>query len=572
MDPNMEKDYSDEVLSKMYTQVQRLKRFSVSIGMVAFACISLHGLLTVPWTTGSEAFKASGGATWLSVYGHFCAYHIALHMIPKSMSECLCCGLTFLFQMMILLCNPFRLRRFNVEMEIIGGINTRWLQSCEPDLVESARDSLRAAMVLCNDVCFNACVPVRSKVSLIKLVMSIACCSVIFHPFLRPDDGANYLCNYINLVVGLCLNWYFSYDHERKHREIWRLEKKSKEQEKAREQAERLREAEASSLLELLNLICPVVVFVYDGQITQSASFVEYFGVNVSTLFDLPTVQEKGSPNVDLGSIVRESQTGKVPTKRGVTIRPLGGMTAFRCTVCAVFAESRKGVYLGFQVEEQWAIVSTDPSSSEEDRVVPQENVEISRAIELGNSVLDETAAVSVNENLYSSLEEYGSSFARLCQKRVSFEKQTDSECSSTHGVTPQARRKFFDLNKCQIDPAALRIHDDTNIAGAFRETRPVRAFLHSAPVHLHPRAQELAQHEATKVIVHEVKTLLRCLHPNVLCLFGFVYDLHGGAALVMEPAWDSVAAALHSMRPIANKWPPVLDMTGVEGCECIRT
>merc|ERR1711924_69934 len=124
-----------------------------------------------------------------------------------------------------------------------------------------------------------------------------------------------------------------------------------------------------------------------------------------------------------------------------------------------------------------------------------------------------------------------------------------DSECSSTHshGVTPQARRKFFDLNKCQIDPAALRIHDDTNIAGAFREIQPVRAFLHRAPVHLHPRAQELAQHEATKAIVHEVKTLLRCLHPNVLCLFGFVYDLHGGTALVMEPAWDSVAAALHS-------------------------
>jgi hypothetical protein len=490
VDQKLESAYSEELLKKVYVQMQRLNRVYWIVGCLAFGCFSLHGLSTVPWSTASEAYRACGGDTLVRAFGPFFGYHVALHMAPKSMPEQLCCGLTFIFQMLVLLCNPLRLRRFNFQVPIDDGINASWLKSCDPDLVESARDSLRVGVVLVNDVCFNASVPIRSKVSLYKLLLSIACSSVVFIPVLRPDDGAITLVNYIILVWGLCVNSYFRFDNERQHREIWRLEKKAKEEEKARAEAERAKEAEAKALLELLYLICPVVVLVRDGQITQSNAFTEYFGVSVSTIFDLQIVQEKGSPGSPddhLERMVREAQTGKLPTKRGVTIRPVGGMTMFRCTACAVFAESREGVYLGFQIEEQWTTVAVEPALSERSE---EERFETPRTPEGGRSLRDnvrteEMSPCSVNANLYSSLEEYGSSFARMklaVSKRVCFETQTDnySECSSN-----SSRRNLLDLCKCQIASSALRIQDDDDIAVAFQENRPVRATLHTARVYV---------------------------------------------------------------------------------------
>jgi hypothetical protein len=341
------------------------------------------------------------------------------------------------------------------------------------------------------------------------------------------DDGGNSFGNYVNLIAGLSLNWYFRYDGERKHREIWRLERKSKEEERAREAAERAREADAKALLELLHLICPVVVLVRDKEIMQSAVFKDYFGVSVSNILDLPTVYEKGSPDVDLGGIVREAENGKLPTKRGITIRPFSGTTVFRCTVCAIFAESRKGVYLGFQIEEQWTTSAAEPDSSG-----GEEQVEAPERIPDGSCGRDDAsvegeAPRSVNENMYSSLEDYGLSFSRIkssLSKRVSFEVTTDvvSQCSSNSG-NQQNRRNFFELNKCLIDSSSLHIQNDESIGVAFRESLPVRASLHTVDVDLHPRGQGLTPPDASKAIHREVKTLLRCLHPNVLGPLGFL-------------------------------------------------
>ena len=106
LDQNVERAYCDEALSTMYLQVHRLKRFGFTATTVFFLGMTLYGLITVPWTTKSEAYQAAGGETLVSILVTILAYYFALHMIPKSMAECACCGLTFLYEMLILLSNP----------------------------------------------------------------------------------------------------------------------------------------------------------------------------------------------------------------------------------------------------------------------------------------------------------------------------------------------------------------------------------------------------------------------------------------------------------------------------------
>ena len=76
VDQKLESAYSEELLKKVYVQMQRLNRVYCIVGCLAFGCFSLHGLSTVPWSTASEAYRACGGDTLVRAMGPFIGYQV----------------------------------------------------------------------------------------------------------------------------------------------------------------------------------------------------------------------------------------------------------------------------------------------------------------------------------------------------------------------------------------------------------------------------------------------------------------------------------------------------------------
>jgi hypothetical protein len=367
-----ENAYREEQASELQQQMKRLKhRVLATFGVL----LATHVSVMVLTSNFSKRFLFP--THLLCSYAVTLSSAILLHITPKRYSEHACCGIVAFFELALLFTNPIRLYRLSL-LKDVGPVNEMWLGFGMIELLESTRDLGRVVWAGTVDVLFHqTCDRIRTKVSLSKMLsvviffssmllssidrakiagqppscstedIEFGVCSTLSSNVTKEAGKAREIVvNLFFLFLILSSNWYNAYSNERKHRENWALHQQAKHYEKS---------GEAQRMLEsLLVLFCPVVVHVRAGKITRAVSFAEQFGPGIESLEDLPTETVYGQVSAELMELTDEITRSEIPTKRNVVIRPRGGMQVFKCTVCAVVAEDRTEILLGFQILESF--------------------------------------------------------------------------------------------------------------------------------------------------------------------------------------------------------------------------
>jgi len=258
---------------------------------------------------------------------------------------------------------------------------------------------------------------------------------------------------------------------------------------------------------------------------------------------DLPTCAERPSGG-DLVQLVDDVQTRGVPKKKKLAIRPRGGVMVYLCTVCATVAKSRNGICVGFQIEDSWETTAAEaqaPSQDDMVRTAARTRIPAARAHDEENSSSTDSSSDVSSVNV-----SFGDSASRL-----NIADSKERKFSSAK----KARKTIRQIERRLIMPEYLRLGAKVNAMSsiAFRACRTIPADYLTTPVTLHRRGANLTSAPTDPLaIAKEVQILLECQHQNILLLLGFVLEVKGGPALVMERTWGSVQMAI-SLAPLSS-------------------
>ena len=340
-DMEIEKRYREEVSERVHQQARAFKHVLAS---------TLSILLIYEIVANWRGSFLSTLLTLSPAYIFMIILIISLQWVSQENTEHFACVLTLAALVGLLLtANSFRLDRlYPREGFPDNNWDWLWMETCGHDFSESARDTMMVGVAMCVNSIFNIFVRVRTKLTLI-LPMSISGIACLAFPSQRIEDGGNSERNFFLLVLQCWAHWFGSYLLEKQHRQNWAL----------RRQAE-----ESAALEKLIGLMFPVVVLVCDGHIIpaeeSTAPTEQIFGARVSNLLDLPEENATGDGSTELERLVDEVKASGLPAKRNLAVRPLGGSRVFQCSVCAVFADRRRGVLVGFDIRESWEIATVE--------------------------------------------------------------------------------------------------------------------------------------------------------------------------------------------------------------------
>jgi hypothetical protein len=447
-------------------------------------------------------------------------------------------GLLFLMLIMVLLGNPFRLRRlFSPDGGEVGVMDAVWLKDCSEQLTESARDTNRVCVTLLLHSLFHIFVKVRSKVTFfvpffLGLFIAVA---VILRPSVVPEDGGNFHMNVFLLLAGCFSQWCGSYYNELQHRLVWALEREA---------------ADREPLYALLSLVFSAVVRVRNGNVSPKEALIPQFGVQVSSLDDLPAAKSNNEGPSDLEQLVERVRSSGLPQKlNSLTIRPCGQQEIYRCSACAVLSADRQDVMMGFEVCDSWTTTAAaGPAAQQAEQ--PQQPSDMIENDELGGvQRFDELSDSSAFQSDLSS------GMRRQDARRVSFDILDTSHAvvdkPAARNSRKQKRDKRAALYKTFMIESSCIHTNSENKRIQFSSVDQMenlcifsvkRAELHTTPVDVHSRGESSYD---PNLIFHEAQVLQACRHPNILLMLGVVLDYPLGPVLVMERAWGSVMAAL---------------------------
>ena len=122
--------------------------------------------------------------------------------------------------------NPLRTRRLGIASSHLSSYNTFWLRSCNAELVESARDTLRICFGVSLHSFFHIFVHVRTKISFFIPVFLVLFSCLIFFPPLKLNDASNSLNNVLVFGVVSASQWFGSYRNELRDRLVWELQRR----------------------------------------------------------------------------------------------------------------------------------------------------------------------------------------------------------------------------------------------------------------------------------------------------------------------------------------------------------
>jgi hypothetical protein len=547
-EPGVEKEYCDHVSSGVYQQKGTLLKVINLMTVIAVLISLTRELLYTGWLlTPYELFEQLPETFFGSII-----FNVVLILAPKQRSEHAVCGVVFMTLVAFLASNPLRTRRLGISSSHLSSYNTFWLRSCNAELVESSRDTLRICFGVSLHSIFHIFVHVRTKISFFIPVFLLLLSCLIFVPPLKLNDASNSFNNVMVFGVVSASQWFGSYRNELRDRLVWELQR-------------RLDTSEQTDAL--LRLVFPAVVFVSsDGQITPSDALEEQFGFGISSLEDMPTQSLQENLRDDLGELVKEVRASRIPAKRKVMIRPRGGAQVFLCTACATAAKSDAGVRLGFDIHDTWESTSAaqaerrafdepgqvqaeaeptdprtfgaaEPAEGQDDR--PRHNF-LAKRLDLSEGQLEsETSEATSDDEILSTSSVDESLFSEVsdsAQKRVSFQAAGNQPSSSLgHKKNRKERRAPM--------PRSFKI-----ASSDFRYARASQAG-RVAPVDFHTTAVDLMCRPALSVdgadISRELRVLLQCRHPNIVFVLGVAFDFPEGPVLVLERTWGSVSRAL---------------------------
>jgi hypothetical protein len=536
-DDEVEKQYLNEVA----IQNGRRVKAGTNAGLIVLS-IYLVIEMTVRFPYVGEWSFASMGILMLiriSIYGTL----LLLRLVPERYLEYTILLVETYLLCLVSLANVYRLKRYSLIDELPNTeFNDVWT-NCDDDLTMHARDALLVCVTMGIEVFFGGILHIRTRIAWIpKACVTICFSSLYFVPTLRLNDGGGTGLLLIALVALFGFMLGVGALSEQDKREKWSLH--------------RLREAEAESFRELLELAFPVVVSVErDGSIVEASDDLQqHFGVEVPTVDDLLCRRDDLSDyEPAVAALISDVERTRKPAKRNFMIRPRGATMVVEASVCATSDINRSATILCFDIRESFPaglfddiqsdIGSDGPSVKFDQRY--HSNVFVAEADSAMSSNLDSISS-SPAESLRPRDRKFDRAIsglsARIPQPVVAFESR-----SAPAGVGRKATDALQSLLwSLLIAPSRLRRADHR---GA--DSVPRHFEMGTTPVEIHNHWEGTSRSLAEQQFREEVRMLLNCRHPNVHLMIGFSRFAEG-PVLIMERVWGSVAAALES-GPLGN-------------------
>ena len=223
-EPEVETEYCDHVASGVYQQNGVLLKV-INLMVVIFVLISITRdlMYTGRFTTPYEIVERQPAVIFGSII-----FNVVLRLAPKQRSEHAVCGVVFMTLVAFLTLNPLRTRRLGITSSSshLSSYNTFWLRSCNAELVESARDTLRICFGVSLHSIFHIFVHVRTKISFFIPVFLLLLSCLIFVPPLKLNDASNSFNNVMVFGVVSASQWFGSYRNELRDRLVWELQRR----------------------------------------------------------------------------------------------------------------------------------------------------------------------------------------------------------------------------------------------------------------------------------------------------------------------------------------------------------